>query len=201
MKPIGGIDALVRASYAQHGKALDAVDSRGRVYDAKCGRERPKACPGTKRHWKETTERWVCAICGSEWPFDDVMVLKGWVQRSPRPGEYEDRLVALVDVGYALTQMLRPRTPEGELNPWRWVTQMLVGYAITIATLEDIAEHARTYAWPSRTGKAWTEAMVRDAVRKARQELSRRLRTSPCELPEEVEPMAHIPTGRTQLMQ
>ncbi len=87
---------------------------------------------------------------------------------APRAGEYEDRLVGLVDLGYHLNQMLRD-------DYWRWPTQVLVGHVVTSCGYAEIAIHANAYEWPTRRGGEWSETMARYAAHGARRELRNRL--------------------------
>ncbi len=166
------LDDRIAAYFQLHGQGQDLVDSTGRVYDAACSR-----CCSVTRHWKPSEEVWVCGHCGERWGYEDVEILKGEVCRrskqgkpipAPRPGEYENRLVGLVELGYHLNVMLRA-------DHWRWPTQVLVGHAITSCDYREIAIHATAYGWPNRRGGEWTEAGARQAASRARCELRARL--------------------------
>ncbi len=156
------LDSAIRTYYNLQGRGLDIVDSRGFLYAKRCDH-----CGSKLSHWKRE-EQWTCASCGAAWPMHERFVLKRVVQRSMRAGEVEARMAELAELGHALNAMLRD-------GFWRWETQVLVGYSLTTATYADIASHACTYGWKSRSGRDWTEAMAKQGAQRARRELARRI--------------------------
>lgn len=145
-------------------RALDVVDSEGRYYLRRCAK-----CAFRIRHWSYKQKSWVCGKCGAPWPYRDRYLLKGAVQRSPRPGAAEEHATSIASK-HRLVQLLRDFVAD---EHWKFEARAYVACA-TEWSRRDVAE-AGPELMPDFP-HAWTEDRVRGLVRRGRREWGRRLR-------------------------
>jgi len=148
------------------------VRTTGRIYHPTCdailrrsgGR---RTCGSPHRRWKITTGIWVCAACGSDWPYDERVQLRGEVQESRRGG-HDPAHVRWIDVGATLRRFL-------DAERWHWESRLYVANAVgrSIRRLVELGSAEFSNLEPDFN---WTKRQLHDRVVTGRNEWTRRLR-------------------------
>lgn len=89
---------------------LNFVDSTGRIYGKECD-----ACGYRTRH-ATNPGAWVCGRCGKNWPFEDVHIFKGEVQKPTVTDVFERQNADWIDVGVVLASLLEDPSFEWDMK-------------------------------------------------------------------------------------